>query len=147
MCPGKDRVVGHDNWIRLMIEMVDTFGEGNVMPGFVAGVELAQPWGFHSVDEAVKSTTTGLEYLMSHGVAPRPITWAIEPRSALKGQKIVPLDYFIKLNKNWYELMCKYRLPAPNQGLFARVMGPGRWEYPANAAGDMGDEPKKWDGK
>ena len=38
---------------------------GKVQPSFVSGVEMARPHGFKTVDEAVKSTTSGFEYLMS----------------------------------------------------------------------------------
>jgi hypothetical protein len=138
ICPGKQRVVGWDNWMKMMIDEVDIFGEGNVVGGFVAGVEMAQPWGFKDVDEAVKSTTEGMEYLMAHGVVPRPISWSIEGHSALAGHSPIPLDYFIKMDKNWYELMCKYRLPAPCEALWARRMGPGIWEFALSAMGDMG---------
>lgn len=138
MCPGKSRAIGWDNWITMTIEEVDIFGEGNVTPGFVAGLELAQPWGFKDISEAVKSTTSGLEFLMSHGVVPRPITWIVEPRSKLAGQTPPSLDYLIQIDVAWYELMLKYRLPPYAQGIHARRMGPGVWEYPGNAAGDMG---------
>ena len=121
-----------------MIEEVDVFGEGNVVGGFVAGVEMAQPWGFKDVDKAIKSTTQGMEYLMSHGVVPRPINWGVEARSALAGQNHLPLDYFINIDMNWYELMCKYRLPAPCEAHCPRRMGPGIWEFPLSAMGDMG---------
>ncbi len=114
------------------------FGEGNVVAGFVAGVEMAQPWGFKEVDEAVKSTTNGMEYLMSHGVVPRPLSWGVEGHSALSGHPLLPLDYFLKIDMNWYELMCKYRLPSPCEALYARRMGPGIWEFPLGAMGDMG---------
>ena len=124
--------------MKLMIEEVDVFGEGNVVGGFVAGVEMAQPWGFKEVDEAVKSTTQGMEYLMRHGVVPRPLSWGIEGRSALAGHEPIPLDYFIKIDTNWYELMSKYRLPAPCEALYARRMGPGVWEFPLSASGDVG---------
>jgi hypothetical protein len=90
------------------------------------------------VDEAVKSTTEGMDYLMAHGVVPRPLSWGIEGGSALAGHDPIPLDYFMKIDRNWYELMCKYRLPAPCEALYSRMMGPGVWEFPLSAMGDMG---------
>ena len=138
ICPGKERVVGWENWMKMMVDEVDVFGEGNVVGGFVAGVEMAQPWGFKDIDEAVKSTTEGMEYLMSHGVVTRPLNWGIAGRSALGGHPHIPLDYFIRIDTNWYELMCKYRLPAPCEAHYARRMGPGVWEFPLCAMGDMG---------
>lgn len=115
LCPGKEKYFGRDEWIRRMLKAVDIFGVGNVSPNFVAGVEMAQPMGFKDVDEAVRSTREGFEFLMSHGVIPHPDTWCIEPQSALGGHPPVPLDYYIKMNKAWYETWLKYALP-PNEG-------------------------------
>jgi hypothetical protein len=134
ICPGKNRVYGRDTWIKRLLDSVDVFGEGNVFPGFVAGVEMAKPWGFEKVEDAVKSTTNGMEYLMSHGVIPRPITWCVEPLSALRDQSIVQLDYLIEIDRNWYELWTKYGLPIPSR----EPIGTGRGRYPNGAYCDMG---------
>lgn len=133
ICPGKNRVVGRDNWIRLTIEEVDVFGQGFIVPTFVVGVEMCQPWGFKTVAEAVQSTTEGFEYLMAHGVLPKPASWCIEALSDLAGNTPPPIDYFIQLDRNWYELWKKYRLPCPANYL----MGPGRNDYPNSASFDM----------
>jgi hypothetical protein len=102
ICPGKTKFVGRDEWVRRVLESVDVFGEGNVLPTLVAGVEMSQPHGFTDVDEAVASTAEGLDYLMSHGVVPRLNHWVIEPLSALAGNQQPPLDYFIKIDRAWY---------------------------------------------
>lgn len=115
LCPGKAKHFGRDKWIKLMLKAVDIFGVGNVSPNFVAGVEMAQPWGFREVDDAVKSTKEGFEFMMSRGVIPHPDTWCIEPQSPLGGHPPIPLDYYIKLNKAWYDTWVKYALP-PNTG-------------------------------
>ncbi len=135
ICPGKDRLIGRDEWIRRLLDQVQVYGEGNVTPGFVAGVEMAQPWGFKTVQDAVRSTTQGMEFLMAHGVIPRPISWCVEDLSWLRGQTPPPVEYFIELDRNWYEIWTKYRLPTPGRHL----MGPGRNEYPNSAFADMGD--------
>ena len=133
--PGKAAMIGYDEWIKRVLDQVDVFGEGNVQPGFVAGVEMAQPWGFKTVEEAVRSTTEGLEFLMSHGVTPRPISWCVEGLSDLAGQTPPPTDYFIQLDRNWFEIFRKYRLPE----LSGFRLGPGRNEYMNSAAFDMGE--------
>ncbi len=115
LCPGKEKMIGREEWIKRTIKAVDIFGVGNVSPNYVAGVEMAQPWGFKDVDEAVKSTSEGLEFMFSHGVIPHPDTWCIEPSSALGGHPPIPLDYFVKMDKAWYDLWLKYSLP-PNNG-------------------------------
>ncbi len=94
IAPGKEKYVGYDLWLRRLVESVDILGEGRVSPNMVSGVEMAQPWGFKSVKEAVKSAAEGFEYLMSHGVIPHLDTWCIEPGTALAGHPPVPLDFF-----------------------------------------------------
>ena len=109
--PGKARFIGRNEWIRRLINQVDVFGVGHVDPGFVPGTEMAQPWGFKTVEEAVASTTAGMDFLMRHGVILRPIHWCVESLSALGGQPEPPVDYFIQLDRNWYEIYQKYSLP------------------------------------
>ena len=115
LCPGKEKYIGRDEWIRRTVKAVEIFGTGNVSPNFVAGVEMAQPWGFKDVDQAVASTAEGLDYMMSKGVVPHPDSWCIEPGSALGGHPPIPLDYYLKLDKAWYDTWLKYDLP-PNAG-------------------------------
>jgi hypothetical protein len=135
ICPGKNEYVGRDEWIKRILDQVDIFGEGHVAPGFVAGIEMAKPWGFKTVEEAVKSTTEGIEFMMSHGVVPRPISWCVEALSQLGGQEPPQLDYFIRLDLNWFETWAKYGLP-PVVGL--GDVGPGLNRYASTAAYDIG---------
>jgi hypothetical protein len=128
VCPGKDKYVGWDEWIKRVVKSVDIFGEGNVNPNFVAGVEMAKPFGFKDVDEAVKSTSEGFEYLMSRGVVCRYNSWCVEPLSALGGQEPPPLDYFVKISKAWYELWKKYDLP-PINGYGPIGIGRSSWYH------------------
>lgn len=123
LCPGKAKNIGYKKWIKLMLDEVDVFGEGNVTPCFVQGVEMCQPWGFKTVDEAVKSSAEGYEFLMAHGVIPRPNIWVVSARSALKGNKLPPLEFFVRLDLIWYELWKKYTLPPPRR---FNLVGPGR---------------------
>ncbi|MBI2919317.1 MAG: radical SAM protein [Chloroflexi bacterium] len=116
VCPGKARRVGRDAWIRSMLDSVDVFGEGVVRPNFVCGVEMARPNGFATVEEAVRSTTEGIEFLMSHGVVPRFNHWRREPRAYLAREHVQPpppLDFYIQLMRNRYEVWKKHALPLP----------------------------------
>jgi hypothetical protein len=109
ICPGKAAAVGYDEWIRRTIRAVEFFGRGNVNPNIVAGVEMAQPWGFKDVDEAVASTVAGYDLLMAHGVLPRMGDfWCIEADSKLAGAQPPPLAYYIKLGKGYTETREKY---------------------------------------
>jgi len=113
-CPGKARSVGRDEWIRRILDAADVFGAENVIPNFVAGVEMAPPAGFESVDAAIASTAEGLEFFMSRGVSPRFTTWCPEPLSALgKNRKGAPLEYYIRLLRVYRDTRAKYKLPAP----------------------------------
>ncbi len=109
ICPGKAKSVGYDEWIKRTIRAVDFWGPGNVHPSFVCGVEMAQPFGFKDVDEAVASTLSGHDFLMSNGVLPRMGgIWCIEPGSKLAGQTPPPLEFYIKLGKGYLKLREKY---------------------------------------
>ena len=112
ICPGKSRTVGWENWVRLTCDEVDILGEGAVNPNFVCGVEMCRPYGFKTVDEAVKSTSEGLEFYMSHGVVPRFVSWAREWGSYLKNQPPVPLEFYVRIVRAHYETWRKYRLPS-----------------------------------
>ncbi|MBI4331510.1 MAG: hypothetical protein HY673_09545 [Chloroflexi bacterium] len=106
ICPGKAENVGWDQWVKRLVDAVDVFGEGNVISTFVCGIELAQPYGFKTVAEAVKSTTEGINFLRSRGVHPRFTPWAREPGSYLMknyAQPAIPPEFYLELVTNYYE--------------------------------------------
>jgi hypothetical protein len=113
ICPGKDRYVGRDEWVKRILDAADIFGPTHVIPNFVGGVEMAEPHGFTDVDKAIASTTEGLEFFMSHGVVPRFTTWCPEPTSNLGRQAGPPLEYFVKLLLAWRDTFEKHKLPVP----------------------------------
>ena len=133
--PGKTRRVGWENWVRWMVESVDVFGEANVRPNFVCGLEMAKPHGFATVKEAVQSTSEGIEFMMRHGVFPRFNQWRREPGSNLvsqHSQPSIPLELSIELMRNYYETWKKYKLPIAHHNSVhpeARVMGRGHGTY------------------
>jgi hypothetical protein len=135
LCPGKEKFIGRETWIKRTIDAVNIFGEGWVTPAFVAGVEMSKPYGFEEVDDAIMSTAEGLDFLMSHGVLPRADHWCVEPLSALGGNPILPLKYFVELDRAWYQLWEKHKLP---QVPGYRDMGPGKSVYQQSAILDMG---------
>lgn len=113
-CPGKSRYIGREEWIRRILDAAAVFGPDRVIPNFVAGVEMAPPSGFRSVDEAIASTAEGLDFFMSHGISPRFTTWCPEPLSVLgKDQQGAPLEYHVRLLRAYRDTRAKYRLPAP----------------------------------
>jgi hypothetical protein len=108
ICPGKNKFIGYDEWIRRTIRAVDIFGVGNVITNFVIGVEMAKPYGFKDVSSAIKSTASGWDFLMSHGVLPRYRPWCIEAGSSFVGQEVPPLEYFMEAEKAHAELRWKH---------------------------------------
>lgn len=114
ICPGKQRYVGRDEWMKRIVDSAKYFGPENVIPNFVAGVELAKPYGFATVDEALTSTQEGLDFFMSQQICPRFTLWCPEPLTTLgKQNSAPPLEYFLKLLRVYRDTHKKYKLPIP----------------------------------
>ncbi|MGI9188724.1 MAG: radical SAM protein, partial [Longimicrobiaceae bacterium] len=113
--PGKERYVGREEWHRRILAARDIFGARNVIPNFVAGVEMARPHGFATVDEAIASTAEGLDWFMSRGVTPRFTTWCPEPTTPLgrDNPEGAPLEYHVRLLEIYRETMDRYGHAAP----------------------------------
>jgi hypothetical protein len=119
ICPGKERYVGREEWHRRILEAAEVFGPRYVIPNFVAGVEMAKPHGFESVDAAIASTVEGLDYFMSRGVTPRFTTWCPEPSTPLgrDNPEGAPLEYHVRLLGAYRETLEKHGLePPPGYG-------------------------------
>jgi hypothetical protein len=130
--PGKERYVGRDEWHRRILDAAEVFGARYVIPNFVAGVELARPFGFGSVDEAIASTTEGLDYFMSRGITPRFTTWCPEPTTPLGRDNPdgAPLEYHIRLLEAYREALDRHGLqPPPGYG----PPGPGNALFSVSA--------------
>ena len=118
--PGKERYVGREEWHRRIFDAAEVFGPRYVIPNFVAGVEMARPFGFATVDEAVASTTDGLDYFMSRGITPRFTTWCPEPTTPLgrDNPNGAPLEYHVRLLDAYRETLAKHGLkPPPGYGV------------------------------
>jgi hypothetical protein len=123
--PGKNKTIGRDEWIRRVVDAAGVFGPSQVIPNFVAGIEMARPFGFTDVEKAISSTAEGLRFFMSNGIVPRFTTWCPEPTTPL-GQanpEGAPLDYHLRLLEVYKETLAHYKLaPPPGYG----EAGPGR---------------------
>jgi hypothetical protein len=114
LCAGKSRYVGRDEWIRRILDASEVLGSDRVIPNFVAGIEMAQPMGFTSVDEAIASTGEGLDFFMSRGISPRFTTWCPEPLSVLgRSQGPAPLEYHVRLLRCYRDARARHRLAPP----------------------------------
>lgn len=120
VCPGKDKFIGWDEWIKRTIRGVDIWGRGLVQPNFVIGTEMAKPHGFEKVSDAVKSTAEGWDFLMSNGVLPRFNQWYIESGSAFANQQPPPLEYFVEVQKAYTELRWKHNFDPPFPSTMSR---------------------------
>jgi hypothetical protein len=112
ICPGKEKWFGRDYWIRAALDAVDIFGKGNVYTNFVAGVEMAQPYGFKTIDEALKSNFEACEFFAKHGVNYLSIVWRPWKSSKLAGQKQPPLEYYVRLVQGLHDIKKAYGLTA-----------------------------------
>jgi len=138
ICPGKQRYVGREEWHRRILDAAEVFGPRHVIPNFVAGVEMAQPDGFESVDAAIASTTEGLDYFMSHGITPRFTTWCPEPATPLgrDNPQGAPLEYHVRLLGAYREALDRHGLgPPPGYG----PAGPGNAVFSVSSFMDMLD--------
>ncbi len=115
LCPGKTRYVGRDEWMKRIVDAAKIFGPENVIPNFVAGIEMAQPFGYTKVADAVRSTQEGLDYFMSQGICPRFTVWCVEPHTELSktNTEPAPLIYYLELLRVYRETFRKYKLPVP----------------------------------
>jgi hypothetical protein len=119
ICPGKERYVGRSEWHRRILDAAEVFGPRYVIPNFVAGVELARPFGFTTVEEAIASTVEGLDFFMSRGITPRFTTWCPEPATPLgrDNPEGAPLEYHVRLLEAYRETLERHGLrPPPGYG-------------------------------
>jgi hypothetical protein len=115
ICPGKEEYIGRDVWIERILDAGQIFGPRYVIPNFVAGIEMAKPFGFKTVEEAIASTAEGLDFFMAKGIVPRFTTWCPEPITQLGAENPggAPLEYHVSLLRTWRDLLEKHRLQAP----------------------------------
>ncbi|OFV98286.1 MAG: radical SAM protein [Acidobacteria bacterium RIFCSPLOWO2_12_FULL_54_10] len=113
LCPGKNQYIGRQLWIDRILDAAKVFGPSCVIPNFVAGIEMSRPYGFETVEEAIRSTAEGLDFFMSHGITPRFTTWCPEPLSNLGSQEPAPLEYHLSLLQIYRDTMQRHRLSSP----------------------------------
>ncbi|HEV2237477.1 MAG TPA: radical SAM protein [Ktedonobacterales bacterium] len=136
VCPGKARYIGRDEWIRRIVGAAEVFGPANVIPNFVAGVEMARPYGYTEVEDAIRSTAEGLNYFMSQGITPRFTTWCPEPMTPLgdANPEGAPLEYHLRLLETYRDTLRAHRLaPPPGYG----EPGPGNAVFSVSAFMDV----------
>ena len=110
ICPGKAKWSGRDYWINSALKAVDIFGEGHVCTQVVGGVEMAQPYGFKTIDDALKSTFEGAEYFSRHGVTISSTIWDSGKGSVFFTQKQKPpgIEYYLRLTQGLHDIRKNY---------------------------------------
>jgi len=140
ICPGKERYVGRSEWHRRILDAAEVFGPRYVIPNFVAGIELARPFGFATVDEAIASTVEGLDFFMSRGITPRFTTWCPEPATPLgrDNPEGAPLEYHVRLLEAYRAALERHGLqPPPGYG----PPGPGNAVFSVSSFMDTLEAP------
>jgi biotin synthase-related radical SAM superfamily protein len=110
VCPGKAKWIGYKEWKKRLIDAVEVFGEGRVNTGIVSGVELSQPFGFQSEDEALEAVIKEADELANHGVSTVNMVWVPRPNTYLANQKNASLEYYVRLSYKLQEIRRKYNL-------------------------------------
>ncbi|WP_444659552.1 radical SAM protein [Caproiciproducens sp. R2] len=110
ICPGKAATIGYEEWKNRLYEAVEIFGRGNVDTGIVAGVELAQPNGFQTEEEALESTLSEADEISSHGVGVVGCVWKVHPGSIFRKQTSPSLEYYVRLARGLDQIRRKYNL-------------------------------------
>ena len=114
LCPGKEKYVGRNEWIRRTVDAVEIFGKGKVCTQVVAGAELSSPHGFKTVEEALESNFKACEFFARNGVIFLSTIWRPHRYSRLGYQKMPPLDYYIRLSRGLHDIRRAYGLFCTN---------------------------------
>jgi hypothetical protein len=114
ICPGKNRWPGNKEWIRRTVDAVEIFGWGNVYTQVVAGVELCQPHGFKTEDEALDSNFEACKFYSKHGVVFVSTVWRPHRQAALGRGPIPSLDFHVRLSRGLHAIRSSYGLTADN---------------------------------
>ena len=112
VCPGKAKYFGRQYWIDCILSAVEIFGQGNVSTQIVAGVELAQPYGFKNTEEALASNLECAEFFARYGVHTNFCILLLGEGSIFyqEKQKLPPLEYCVRLAKDFNEIRRKHKL-------------------------------------
>ncbi|NJD53962.1 MAG: radical SAM protein [Candidatus Methanoperedens sp.] len=114
ICPGKSKYYGRQYWINSAIAAVDIFGKGNVCTQIVGGAEMAQPYGFKTIDDAVNSSLEGAEFYAQHGVSLSLHILRIGQTSYFSKIKhqAPPLEYYVRMAQGIRDIRRRYKIGA-----------------------------------
>ncbi len=114
LCPGKEKWIGHKEWVRRTLDAVEIFGKGQVCTQVIGGVELAASHGFSTEAEALASNFQACDFFARHGVSYLSVVWHPHKASRLGFRQVPSLDYYIRLAKGLHEIRRSYGLVSTN---------------------------------
>jgi hypothetical protein len=110
ICPGKTKWIGYQEWKKRLFDAAQIFGPSKVNTGIVSGVELVQPFGFKSEDEALESVLGEADDLAAHGVSTVNMIWVPRAGSPLGKEKNASLEYYVRLSAGLQAIRRKHNL-------------------------------------
>ncbi len=134
LCRSQNQKTGWEEWVRRLLDQVYVYGWNAVLPRLVVGLEMMEPWGFKKAEDALVSTSEGIQFLMKHGVVPILIHLQANSNSASVVQPPPPTEFFLEVHRIWYDAWVKFGQDEP----IGYLMGPGRSRYPDSAIFDVG---------
>ncbi len=109
VCPGKNRYVGYDRWIRSLEKSVALWGRGHVYSAMVAGAELEPEIGM-GWEAAAELAIRGAEDLCSRGIIPiYSLYWPVGGRDHPEYFSRLR-SFFEKLNDAYFEIRQRHGL-------------------------------------
>lgn len=112
LCPGKQAHVGYDEWLRRTAAAVGVLGRGNVYTQLVGGAELAGEGAVASVDDALARDVEACEWFAEHGVTCLSVIWRPHRRSVLGWRPMPPIDYYVRLAREFHAVRARHGLVA-----------------------------------
>nr|WP_073295694.1 radical SAM protein [Parolsenella massiliensis] len=112
LCPGKQAHVGYDEWLRRTAAAVGVLGRGNVYTQLVGGAELAGEDAVASVDDALARDVEACEWFAERGVTCLSVIWRPHRRSVLGWRPMPPIDYYVRLAREFHAVRARHGLVA-----------------------------------
>lgn len=112
LCPGKQAHVGYDEWTRRTVAAVGVLGRGNVYTQLVGGAELAGEGAVASADEALARNVEACEWFAERGVTCLSVIWRPHRRSVLGWVPMPPIDYYVRLAREFHAVRARHGLVA-----------------------------------
>lgn len=112
LCPGKQAHVGYDEWLRRTADAVGVLGRGNVYTQLVGGAELAGEGAVPSVDDALARNVEACEWFAERGVTCLSVIWRPHRRSVLGWVPMPPIDYYVRLAREFHAVRARHGLVA-----------------------------------